>query len=410
MSLMNNNDLLSALHIDPSRREGGGGLPKNWRWMAGGAAALLLLALGGYLLFGRSAVEVEVASVQPPPSASGSIAVLDATGYVTARRQATVASKITGMLSEVLIEEGEAVKAGQVLARLDDSDSRAQLRLSQAQAQAARAQLGQIDAQLAQATRDEKRQQMLRRRGVISEKNLEDAATLVTSLTAQLEAQRKQINSADAAVKVAEVAHGNTIIRAPFSGIVVAKTAQPGEIVSPISAGGGFTRTGIGTIVDMESLEIEVDVNEAFINRVSPRQPVVAVLDAYPDWKIPAEVIAIIPTADRAKATVKVRIALKLKDPRIVPDMGVRVSFYEEQPKGQPPLKGVLAPAAAVVERNGHQLVFILEGDTARAREVTAGQSYGDLRLITSGLDLGSRVIRNPPPDLEDGARVKPKA
>ena len=405
---MDHNNLLSALHIDPSRREGGGKLPKNWRWIAGGLASLLLI-IAGYLLFGRSAIEVEVVSAEPPPSATSAVAVLDATGYVTARRQATVASKITGMLSEVLIEEGEAVKAGQVLARLDDSDSKAQLGLAEAQERAAKAQLGQLDAQLAQANRDLQRQKDLRARGVVSQKNLEDAATLVTTLTGQLDTQKRQIKVAEASINVARVAHNNTIIRAPFSGIVVAKSAQPGEIVSPISAGGGFTRTGIGTIVDMDSLEIEVDVNEAFINRVTPGQPVVAVLDAYPDWKIPAAVIAIIPTADRAKATVKVRIAIKVKDPRIVPDMGVRVSFYEEQPKGQTAIKGSLVPASAILERDGHNIVFVADGGTARARDVITGQNYGDLRLITSGLGVGEPVVRTPPANLEDGAKIKTK-
>jgi RND family efflux transporter MFP subunit len=405
---MNKNDLLSALRIDPSRREGGGGWPKNWRWIAGAGVVLLLLAVAGFWLFGGAAVEVEVTSAAPPLTSA--VAVLDATGYVTARRQATVASKITGMLAEVLIEEGEAVKAGQVLARLDSTDSLAQLRLAEAQEKVARAQLGRLLAQKAQATRDLKRQQALRGQGVISQKNLEDAETLVAATTSELAAQQSQVAAAEASIKVAQVAHNNTIIRAPFSGIVIAKSAQPGEIVSPISAGGGFTRTGIGTIVDMDSLEIEVDVNEAFINRVTPRQPVVAVLDAYPDWKIPAAVIAIIPAADRSKATVKVRIALKVKDRRIVPDMGVRVSFYEEQPKGQAAIKGVLIPLGAIVERDGHYLVFVIDGSRAGARNVIAGQSYGDLRLITNGLNIGEGVIRNPPPGLKDGNKIKIKS
>ncbi|MFZ0486628.1 MAG: efflux RND transporter periplasmic adaptor subunit, partial [Arenicellales bacterium] len=187
-----------------------------------------------------------------------------------------------------------------------------------------------------------------------------------------------------------------------------AKAAQPGEIVSPISGGGGFTRTGICTVVDMNSLEIEVDVNEAYINRVRPGQPVTAVLDAYPEWKIPAEVIAIVPTADRSKATVKVRIALKARDPRIVPDMGIRVSFLEDKSAGSgAPAGAVLIPSSALVERDGASVAFVVEGDRARIRKVTPGDSYGDLRVVDKGLASGERVVRDPPPQLRDGMRVK---
>jgi RND family efflux transporter MFP subunit len=408
---MNEKDLLSELRIDPAQRQGSGRLPKNWRWLAGGAGGLMVVLFIVYFLFGRGATEVEMAKAEPPPSASHATAVLDATGYITARREATVASKVTGRIAEVLIEEGETVKAGQILARLDDSDQLAQVALSNAQLKAATAQLGQLEAKLAQAERDLKRQQNLRLRSVISQKGLEDSATSVATLTAELAAQHRQIDVAKAALKVAEVAHTNTIIRAPFAGIVITKSAQPGEMVSPISAGGGFTRTGIGTIVDMDSLEIEVDVNEAFIHRVTPKQPVVAVLDAYPDWKIPAEVIAIIPTADRSKATVKVRIAIKMKDPRIVPDMGVRVTFYEEAPKGQAASPtGVLIPADAIQTLDGHSSVFVVDGDKASRRTVNAGQSYGDLRLVKSGIELGEKVVRNPPEGLEDGSRIKAKS
>lgn len=405
---MDNKNLLSELHIDAASREGGG-FPKHWRKPAIAAALLLLVLVGLYFMLGGKAIEVETVTAEPPPSSTNAAAVLDATGYVTARLQATVASKITGMLKEVLIEEGETVQRGQIMARLDDSDALAQLDLAKAHVAAAKSQMGQIEAALAQAKRDQKRQQELRARNVSPVKMLDDANTLVTSVSAQLQAQRRQISVAQAELRVAQVAYDNTIVRAPFSGIIVAKSAQPGEIVSPISAGGGFTRTGIGTIVDMQSLEIEVDVNESFINRVAPRQPVVAVLDAYPDWKIPAEVINIIPTADRAKATVKVRIKIKVRDPRIVPDMGARVSFYEETKGKTAVLHGVLIPSKAILERDGHNIVFVLDGDVAKSRTVKAGQTYSDFRLIESGLALGDRVVLSPPTDMPDGARVKQK-
>ena len=215
---------------------------------------------------------------------------------------------------------------------------------------------------------------------------------------------------AEAERQVAQVAYDNTIVRAPFTGVVVAKAAQLGEIVSPMSAGGGFTRTGIGTIVDMDSLEIEVDVNESFINRVKPDQPVQAVLDAYPDWKIPASVIAIIPTADRSKATVKVRIAIAQKDPRLLPEMGVRVSFLEDASTGPGQTReGVLVPTSAIVERQDDRLVFVLDGDRVREHRIVLGDLVGDRRQVTKGLAAGDRVVRDPPPGLKDGARVLPR-
>jgi len=210
-------------------------------------------------------------------------------------------------------------------------------------------------------------------------------------------------------LELAEVALDNTIIRAPFDGVVTDKAAQPGEIVSPISAGGGFTRTGIGTLVDMESLEIEVDVNESYISRVHPGQAVTATLNAYPDWDIPARVITIIPTADRAKATVKVRIALELRDARIVPEMGVRVSFMEQRAEAEAPAPqpGVLVPASAIASEGDHSVAYVLEGERARRRELELGQQFGGNRQVLRGLAAGERVILSPAAGLADGARVR---
>jgi RND family efflux transporter MFP subunit len=403
-------NLLKKLRIEERERDGGG--RHQWLRMLVLAAVLLALSSVGYYLFLGQALAVDTATAVPPTAASGAVPVLEATGYVTARREATVSAKITGRLAQVLIEEGEAVAEGQVLARLDDVDARAALALSQARLDAARAQLGQIEARLKQARRDAAREEELRAKRLNSEQALENARTQVLTLNAELEAQRGQVGVAEAELRVAQVDYDNTIVRAPFAGVIVAKAAQPGEIVSPISAGGGYTRTGIGTIVDMDSLEIEVDVNEAFINRVKPRQPVQAVLDAYPDWKIPASVIAIIPTADRSKATVKVRIALEQKDTRIVPDMGVRVAFLDDRAGGstaQPP-PGVLVPSGAVVQREGESVAFVVEGGRARLRPVTAGERYGELRLVEEGIEAGERVVVDPPAGLGDGMRVAPRA
>ncbi|HQW09043.1 MAG TPA: efflux RND transporter periplasmic adaptor subunit, partial [Steroidobacteraceae bacterium] len=272
----------------------------------------------------------------------------------------------------------------------------------------ARARVRQFESELAQARRDYTRQQDLVTRNLASVQAVEAARTQVDSLAAQLAAQQEAVQLAAAQVRSAQVQLDYTTVRAPFAGVVIAKAAQVGEIVSPLSAGGGFTRTGIGTLVDMDSLEVEVDVNEAYINRVMPGGPAEAVLDAYQDWTIPAHVIAIIPTADRGKATVKVRIGLDQKDPRILPDMGVRVSFLAKQaPEGaRPPAPGVLVPATAIVQRGDTNVVFVVESDRARAQVVKPGQPFGDLTLV-EGLEAGVRVVRAPAQEMTDGARIR---
>jgi RND family efflux transporter MFP subunit len=403
---MNRSDLLEQLRIarDAPR-------PRvRWGWLLVGAA--VLAAAGWYVLLREPRVVVRTALAQPAASAVPDTPILDASGYVTARRQATVSAKITGRVAEVLIEEGQHVAADEVLARLDPTDADAQLALSTAQLRAAEAQLADLEVQRAQAERDARRQQDLVARHLTSTQAYESARTLVESLGARLATQRQLVGVAQRAVQVAEVGRDNTIVRAPFAGVITVKAAQPGEIVSPISAGGGFTRTGIGTIVDMDSLEIEVDVNEAYISRVQPGQSVQAVLNAYPDWQIPAHVITIIPAADRSKATVKVRIALDLKDPRIVPDMGVRVSFLEEPgaPAALPPPSSVLVPSSVVIEQGDATNVFVLHGDRVELRSVTLGQRSGESREVVQGLAAGDRVVVAPPPTLADGQRVEQTA
>jgi RND family efflux transporter MFP subunit len=402
---MSAQDPLKELHIDRADRDGGAG---RGLWLV--LVLLVLGALGGgvYYAVSESPTPVDVAIAQAPDA--GPTAVLDATGYVIARRQATVSSKISGKLAEVLIEEGVEVDADQVLARLDDTDAKAQLDLARARLAAAQARLAEIQVQLEQGRRGLKRQTELRSRQLASEEALETAETQVETLAAQLEAQRSQVRVSEAEVQVAQVAYDNTVVRAPFAGIIVAKAAQPGEIVSPMSAGGGFTRTGIGTIVDMDSLEIEVDVNEAFINRVRPDQPVQAVLDAYPEWTIPASVIAIIPTADRSKATVRVRIRIDAKDPRLIPEMGVRVSFMQDVDDSTAHASdGVLVPTSAIRERGAEHIVFVLDGDHVSEQQVIAGNAIGDRRLVEQGLAAGERVVRDPPHELTDGMRVSPR-
>lgn len=403
---MSEQDLLHQLHLDQDAREPRGG--QRWPWLLGVIAVVLALGLGAYRLTARQAVAVEVATAAP--MVAGNTAVLDATGYVVARLQSTVSSKISGRLAEVLIEEGDRVESGQVLARLDDADAKAQLALAQARLTAARAELEQLEVQRDQARRTLDRQQALSVRKLTSQESLENARTQVDSLSAQIEVKTRQAQVEEAQLRVAQVNDDNTIVRAPFAGVVVTKAAQPGEIVSPMSAGGGFTRTGIGTIVDMDSLEIEVDVNESFINRVTPGQTVRAALDAYPDWPIPGAVIAIVPTADRSKATVKVRIAIHAKDPRLLPEMGARVSFLKESTEGaEPSAGGVLIPLDAILDGEGPARVLVLQGERVQERPVTLGETIGEQRLITQGLTAGEQVVRAPSTELRDGARVVPR-
>jgi len=402
-----NRTLLEELRIDHEERDEPAGSPHSW-WIASATVAVLIAVAGG-ALFLRSgkAVAVDLTTAEPPSSGSGTSAILQATGYVAAQREATASAQITGTLTEVLIEEGEHVQAGQVLAKLDDTAARASLEEAEAQSNAAEALLGQYEAQLEQARSDVQRDEALAGEA-ISHQALDTARTQARIYAAQVQSQRRQVELGRATVKAARVQLDYTTIRAPFTGVITAKAAQPGEIVSPMSAGGGFTRTGVGTIVDMDSLEIDVDVNEAYLNRVHAQQPAQAVLDAYPDWNIPAHVIAIVPTADRSKATVKVRVAIDQKDPRILPDMGVRVSFLEKSADAaaqSAPTKGVLVPASAIVERNGKSVVFTVDKERAHAQLVKADQSFGDLRLV-EGIGSGARVVRKPAADLSDGTRV----
>ena len=406
-----NQELLGQLRIDRSEPEAGAGSGRR-RWLVGGLVALMLLVTGAlwFALAGRAGLPVHTVMAQPATSGGASSSVLDATGYVSARRRATVSAQITGTLTDVLIEEGDHVASGQVLGRLDDTAQRAALAQAQAQWHSAEALLVERQVQMAQSERDLRRAEDLVRSKLVSQQAVEQARTLVGAQSAEVQAQRRQIDLSAANVRSAQVQLGYCTVRAPFAGVVIAKAAQVGEIISPFSAGGGFTRTGIGTIVDMDSLEIEVDVNESYINRVQPGQPVKSVLNAYPDWEIPSHVIAIIPTADRAKATVKVRIGPDLKDSRIVPDMGVRVSFLEEK-KATAPVeqrsRGVLLPAGAVHKDGDEQVVFVLKERKAQRRSVTVGGSSGSSRQVLSGVSPGEAVIVDAPPELKDGTAVK---
>ena len=293
---------IGKLKIDRSASPESG---RSWLWPGIVAIGVVIaVAWWAFLRPGSSAVLIETDVARKPPSVAAASSVLDASGYVVARRQATVSSKVTGKVKEIFIEEGMRVERDQVVALLDDSTQQAQLALTVSQAESARATLAEIEAQLRNARLDRDRLRDLAERDLASKSSLDTAEAVYDELAARLETGRENVEVAEASVALAEDSVSNMTIRAPFAGMVVSKNAQPGEMISPVSAGGGFTRTGICTIIDTDSLEIEVDVNESYIQRVQPGQRVSAVLDAYPGWRISAEVIAIVPTADRQKATV----------------------------------------------------------------------------------------------------------
>jgi len=403
-------NLLNALRIDGLQREDQG--RGAWRWWALALGLLLVaaaLAGAGWWFLGGRAIAVQTAVAMAPSAGGAEGAILQATGYITARRQATVSTQMTGTLTQVLIEEGDRVQKGQILARLDDSSPRASLGVAQANVRTAQAQVVQAQAQLAQSQADARRQDMLAASGMIAPQAAEQARTAVATSAAQVEARRREVESAQAQLAQAQVNFDYTVVRAPFAGVIIAKSAQVGEIVSPLSAGGGFTRTGVGTIVDMDSLEVDVDVNEAYIGQIKPDMPAEAVLDAYPDWRVPAHVIAIVPTADRGKATVKVRVALEQKDPRLLPDIGVRVSFLgSKAPAASQVPKGVLVPAAAITQRDTRSVVFVVADGKVQQRAVApAKQEVGTMKLLPDAVKAGERVVLLPPAALHDGSDVR---
>jgi RND family efflux transporter MFP subunit len=401
---------LAALRIE--RSPDGPGVGRWVKWIVG-VLVLAVVIVGGWVWATRERPVVVEATRVTERAAGTQAAVLNASGYVTARRRATVSSKITGKVIEVNVEEGMAVREGQVLARLDDANVRAALMLAEAQVEAARRNVAENDVRLAEARLTLGRRQQLIKDGIATQADVDQAQAEVDSISARIAFAREQVRVAERQVAVQQTDLDNTIIRAPFSGVAISKDAQPGEMVSPVSAGGGFTRTGISTIVDMRSLEIEVDVNEAYINRVAPRQGVSAVLDAYPEWQIPAHVITMVPTADRQKATVLVRIGFEALDPRILPDMGVKVTFLrgEEEPSvaqasSRP---AVLIPKTAVRTEDTQSVVFLVRGNRAERRAVKLGGPDGDRVEIMAGLGPGDQVIAPLPSDLKDGALIAAK-
>jgi RND family efflux transporter MFP subunit len=431
---------LASLKIDPEKRQSGG---RGLGWILAAVVVIAAVATGAWWLTSERRLVVEAAAVEARTTGVVPGAVLNASGYVTARRRATVSSKMTGKVIEVNVEEGMHVRQGQVLARLDDSQIRAAYELAAAQRDAAQKAIEESDVRLRQARLTLGRRQQLLKEGVVGQADVDDAQAEVDSLQARIVAARQQEEVAARQLALQKTQLDDTVIRAPFSGVAISKDAQPGEMVSPVSAGGGFTRTGISTIVDMSSLEIEVDVNESYINRVYPNQKATAVLDAYPDWQIPAHVITTIPSADRQKATVLVRLAFDAStlrqaqgrpersrgatgsetpraaasgeplDPRILPDMGVKVAFRGNDDAAASANKAVvLVPRTAIRTDGGSSVVFTIDVDQrVERRAVKVGAEQGDKLEIVSGLNGNEQVVLSPSADVRDGMRVtvKPK-
>ena len=379
-----------------------------WRWLAPAALLLAAAGAGGWWWTGPAQVAaVSTAVARETTVAPADAAVLNASGYVTARRQATVSSKVTGKLVAVPVEEGMTVREGQVLARLDDSTVRSQLALAEARLVASRRAIAEQEVRLNEAQLNLARTRRLVEEGVVGAADLDTDTAEVDSLSARIALSREQVVVAEREIDVFRTQLDDMVIRAPFDGVAISKDAEEGEMISPVSAGGGFTRTGVSTLVDMDSLEIEVDVNESYINRVSDGQRVVANLDAYPDWDIPGAVITTVPAADRQRATVLVRIAFDELDPRILPDMGVNVAFLEDEPpEPRAEATRLLVPAGAARSREGRDVVYVLRGDLVERRAVRLGASVGNQVEVVSGLTAGERVVIEGPEDLVDGDRV----
>jgi HlyD family secretion protein len=376
---------------------------KPW-WLAAGVLLIVILGFVVWLIARPARAVVRVAPAVAS-RAEGRSTVLNATGYVTARRQATVSSKFTGKVTDVYVDEGMRVQTGQVLARLDASIPERALQLARAEEAAAGSALNETRVRIEEARLEMQRASSLAAQQIQSRAELDRARAQFNALQARLAAQGDQLAVSRRAVALRQQDIEDAVIRAPFSGVVVSKNAQPGEMISPMSAGGGFTRTGICTIVDMDSLEIEVDVGEAYVSRVRPNQPVEAILDAYPEWRIPAHVITVIPTADRQKATVKVRIAFDVKDPRILPDMGVKVSFISNEPAGQQQ-QTIEVPKSAL-RRDGEQdIVFVVKEGRAERRAVRVAGTEGERVKLASGVTEGEVVVIEGPAELKDGDRV----
>ena len=405
-------DSLGSLRIDRSAPAAGGGGGKRLIYIVGTVVVLAGVAFGAWKMFGGHTTEVTtvVAEAETSGPSLGN-SVLNASGYVVARRMSTVASKVTGRVLEIYVEEGMAVKKDQVVARLDPVNSRTVLTMAERELEASHRNLAEIEVRLGDARRTLERNEALVKQQLVSESALDASRAEVNALAARLEASKAQVKVSESQLAMRQNDYDDLNVRAPFDGVIISKDAQPGEMISPLSAGGGFTRTGIATIVDMDSREIEVDVNEAYINRVKPNQRVEAKLDAYPDQPLPAHVVNIVPTADRTKATVRVRIGFDKLEPQILPDMGIKVRFLDEAPAVANNSQGprVRVPTVAVQRSGGEAYVWVVNDGTVERRAITTGAENDGQTEVLAGVHAGEELVAPIVEGLEDGGKVKLK-
>jgi len=402
---------LGSLRIERSSATSGGG---NRVGLYISIAVVLLVVAAGTWFFMRPK-PTEVSTVVAEADSSGpslGTSVLNASGYVVARRMATVSSKVTGKVLEIFVEEGMEVQKGQVLARLDPENSSTMLTMAERELEASKRNLTEIEVRLADARRNLERNEALVKQQLVSQTALDTSRAEANALAARLAASQAQVKVSESGLAMRRIDYNDLNVRAPFTGVVISKDAQPGEMISPMSAGGGFTRTGIATIVDMESREVEVDVNEAYINRVKSNQRVEATLDAYPDAPLAAHVINIVPTADRTKATVRVRIGFEKLEPQILPDMGIKVRFLDDQPaQAASPTTGprIRVPAVAVQKVDGESYVWVVSEERVERRAVTVGPESEGTIEIRAGVNSGDELVSPVVQGLVDGGKVKLK-
>jgi RND family efflux transporter MFP subunit len=404
-------DSLGSLRIDRTVSASNGGGGRRILYISVATVALIGVAVALWLWLGAKTIEVTTVTAEAD-SAGPSLgtSVLNASGYVVARRMSTVSSKVTGKVLEIYVEEGMEVKKDQVVARLDPINSRTILTMSERELDAARRNLTEIEVRLAEAKRNLERNEALVKQQLVSQTALDTTRAEYNALQARLEASKAQVKVSESQLAMRKLDFDDLNVRAPFSGVVISKDAQPGEMISPLSAGGGFTRTGIATIVDMDSREIEVDVNEAYINRVKSDQRVEATLDAYPDAPLAAHVINIVPTADRTKATVRVRIAFDKLEAQILPDMGIKVRFLDDQPAPEAAANTgprIRVPSVAIQRSGSETFVWVVNESRVERRAVTLGPESEGTIEVRAGVNSGDELVSPVVAGLEDGGKIK---
>jgi HlyD family secretion protein len=393
---------LSSLRIE--RRSSARPRRQRRRWAGAIVVVSIIVAAAAASARYLGSVTVETAAVTTA-FPSQALTTLNATGYVVAQRQAAVASKATGRLAWLGVVEGSTVKSGEVIARLENRDVGATREQAAASLKVARANLEGGMVELVDAERNLKRSQELVARKLISEAEHDGAVTRYNKSQASIESLEANVAMARANLKGAEIALDETLIRAPFDGVVLTKHANVGDNITPFS-NALDTKGAVVTIADMSTLEVEADVSESSLGQVRIGQPVEIELDAVPDRRFSAVVDRIVPTVDRAKATVLVKVKLLERDERVLPDMSAKVAFLSREPSAAERKSLTVAPAAAVVRRGGVKVVYVVTDGRARATAVQTGVAVGEL-LELSGVEVGKRVVLKPLDQIADGVALR---